>query len=398
MGGRPSVPQTFNTQPKGIYLTRLKREEVPLVKNYFELDDDEDLHVLTHSRLSEVWDWMHRDLRSLWCDYIYREYEYQAFPLERFVFLHRSHTLFKIDYKVDIISEMLASDDSQLDMTFIKSITSAAIFSYLNALLVYCNHEMITWYRQYSAPFEQENIQNVAAYLASLITIQKTGEILVSDFRTWLWMQVLLTDVLGSVANIAYGFLNPNTTLSLLPLPSENKSRTLLDVSHVLLLRSKMVLEERISWRLLFSTRAHGDSFATLVKKIIRQGPTVFVMKDHNGCVFGGYASTSWTVSPNFYGDGRCFLFTLYPEINMYHSSGLNDHYMYLNVNQRAMPNGIGMGGQKYFWGLWLDSDFGSGKTENTCSTFFDYKCLSETNEFKIAELEVWGVGGFSPI
>lgn len=36
---------------------------------------------------------------------------------------------------------------------------------------------------------------------------------------------------------------------------------------------------------------------------IIDKGPSVIVIKDVDGYVFGGFASTSWTISPQFGGN-----------------------------------------------------------------------------------------------
>lgn len=64
-----------------------------------------------------------------------------------------------------------------------------------------------------------------------------------------------------------------------------------------------------------------------------------------DGYVFGGFASDEWHTSSVWFGDSRCFLFTLYPKMAVYLSTGLNDHYQYLNQNQKTMPNGLVCGG-----------------------------------------------------
>lgn len=33
------------------------------------------------------------------------------------------------------------------------------------------------------------------------------------------------------------------------------------------------------------------------------QGPSVIIVEDSNGYIFGGYAPSSWNLSPNFIGD-----------------------------------------------------------------------------------------------
>lgn len=40
-------------------------------------------------------------------------------------------------------------------------------------------------------------------------------------------------------------------------------------------------------------------------------------------------------------GDSRCFLFTVFPRLRVYSTTGYNQHFMYLNQNQQTMPNGL---------------------------------------------------------
>ena len=67
------------------------------------------------------------------------------------------------------------------------------------------------------------------------------------------------------------------------------------------------------------------------------------MIKDKEGHVFGGFAPFSWVLGPNFFGDSRSYLFTLYPKMNMFPSTNFNSNYQYVNINQQTMPNGLGM-------------------------------------------------------
>jgi hypothetical protein len=51
------------------------------------------------------------------------------------------------------------------------------------------------------------------------------------------------------------------------------------------------------------------------------------------------------------------------------------------------------MGGQFKYWGLWLDSEYGIGECSETCTTYKNYIQLAATKNFKIRNIEVWGVG-----
>ncbi|KAG8012420.1 TLD domain-containing protein 1 [Nibea albiflora] len=93
-------------------------------------------------------------------------------------------------------------------------------------------------------------------------------------------------------------------------------------------------------------------------------------------------------------GDSRCFLFTVSPSLRVYTATGYNQHFMYLNQNQQTMPNGLGMGGQHHYFGLWLDSNFGCGhsRARPKCTTYGSPQ-LSGEEDFTIDSLEVWAVG-----
>ncbi|XP_035769356.1 MTOR-associated protein MEAK7 [Neolamprologus brichardi] len=147
-------------------------------------------------------------------------------------------------------------------------------------------------------------------------------------------------------------------------------------------------------WRLVFSTQLHGESFTRMVAGLMKQGPTLLLIRDTKGQVFGGFASHTWEVKPQFQGDSRCFLFTVSPKLRVYTATGYNQHFMYLNQNQQTMPNGLGMGGQHGYFGLWLDSDFGRGhsRARPKCTTYGSPQ-LSGDEDFTLDSVEVWAVG-----
>ena len=77
------------------------------------------------------------------------------------------------------------------------------------------------------------------------------------------------------------------------------------------------------------------------------------------GNVFGGFATDSWRLGPKFYGKPESFLFQLSPTVGVFDSTPFNSNYQYFNLKQKTMPNGLGMGGQLEYFGLWIDSEFG---------------------------------------
>lgn len=75
--------------------------------------------------------------------------------------------------------------------------------------------------------------------------------------------------------------------------------------------------------------------------RIMDQGPSVIIIEDTNGAVFGGFAANTWTLGPKFVGNDAAFLFTLRPKMRCFPTTGYNDHYQYLNLHQQTMPNGL---------------------------------------------------------
>lgn len=78
---------------------------------------------------------------------------------------------------------------------------------------------------------------------------------------------------------------------------------SILDVLSVIYLSSHLAAEHRHRWRLLFSTQLHGQSFSQLCSHITNQGPSLLVLEDRDGHVFGGFASCSWEIKPQFQGE-----------------------------------------------------------------------------------------------
>merc|ERR1712179_350673 len=167
--------------------------------------------------------------------------------------------------------------------------------------------------------------------------------------------------------------------------------KTSLTIHQIMFLNVNLPHEMRHLWRPLFNTDVHGESFSKFTGCISNQGPTVIVIWDDEGNVFGGFATDSWKMGPKFCGKPETFLFHLNPKMNIYDSTPFNTNYQYFNLKQKTMPNGLGMGGQLEYFGFWIDHEFGIVKTSPSCSTYHSPQ-LGET-EGKIRGLEVFGVG-----
>ncbi|KAF2359315.1 TLDc domain [Trinorchestia longiramus] len=166
-----------------------------------------------------------------------------------------------------------------------------------------------------------------------------------------------------------------------------------LSSSEVLLLNTSLPLQLRCQWRLLFSNHMHGDSFSLLMKQIVGAGPSLVVVEDEDGNKFGGFASASWEVRPQFHGTAESFLFSLQPYAGVYRSTGYNSNYQYLNyLHNNTMPNGLGMGGREELFGLFLSYDFGECTVAPSCTTFAS-PALCPNLTPRVSRLVVWGVG-----
>lgn len=75
------------------------------------------------------------------------------------------------------------------------------------------------------------------------------------------------------------------------------------DISQMLFINSNLPNDYRSKWRFLFSSQIHGESFSTFMGRIVDQGPSVIIIEDTNGAVFGGFAPESWTYAPKFCGN-----------------------------------------------------------------------------------------------
>lgn len=269
--------------------------------------------------------------------------------------------------------------------------------SYLTGVERRKTREYLSWHGRMNGSAKKQNIFAVATNWCSDIS-PSDGQVAIEQLEQWLHscgiLSCLHREELGILFNLEQDEEEEVGMLPLLMNPEAlGVSHSILDSAHILHLNFLLPQNYQREWRFLFSTKCHGESFSMLLGKILDKGPTVIVVADENDFVFGGFASESWSLSPKFQGDVKCFLFTLQPEVKVFLPTGYNDHYMYLNYHQQSMPNGLGMGGQFRYWGLWLDSEFGHGECANVCTTYKNYAMLSSNKKFSVRHLEIWGVG-----
>ena len=87
------------------------------------------------------------------------------------------------------------------------------------------------------------------------------------------------------------------------PLIRENFEANLLDLSSLMFLNNFLPTEVRGKLYPLFSSSHHGESFSMFCKQLVAaQGPTLIVVQDTDGNVFGGFAAEKWQYGPKFKG------------------------------------------------------------------------------------------------
>ncbi|EFA76607.1 hypothetical protein PPL_09912 [Heterostelium album PN500] len=155
----------------------------------------------------------------------------------------------------------------------------------------------------------------------------------------------------------------------------------------------------RGEWQLLFSSTRNGHSYNRFCTHVTDKGSTIVIIKDDGGHIFGGFADEVWkTKFPKFYGNERCFVFSINPKLEVYRPTGIDRNFQYLNEGTTTLYNGVGMGGVQYLFGWSIDETFDYGESkgsedgETEKSSTFGNPSLSHTKDFKCVYVEVWMV------
>ncbi|GMF25587.1 unnamed protein product [Phytophthora fragariaefolia] len=175
--------------------------------------------------------------------------------------------------------------------------------------------------------------------------------------------------------------------------PEDYKSK-LMDPSSILTLEqiayidhSLPITSQLCRWFQIYSIEANGSSLETLLILAKKQSPTLLVVKDAEGNVFGGFASDEWHRAFHYYGTGESFLFTFANSSTAggfmkYQWSRKNSYFMLCSDESLIM----GGGGN---FGLFLDSDLSRG-TSGACETY-NSPPLTTSQEFSCVHVELWG-------
>ncbi|KAG2501261.1 hypothetical protein HYH03_001068 [Edaphochlamys debaryana] len=158
-------------------------------------------------------------------------------------------------------------------------------------------------------------------------------------------------------------------------------------------LGSRLPPVQRKEWRLLFSSQRDGKSFNTFFGRVsATPGPTLTLVRDKGGALFGGYASCPWVKSGNFFGDVSSFLFTLEPALQVFPATGVNDNYQWCGVGFSQLPSGLGFGGAagaRGHFALYVEPSLDEGMSR-PIATYGLTKSLASDQVFQIDTLECW--------
>ncbi|KAJ4977842.1 hypothetical protein NE237_008622 [Protea cynaroides] len=225
--------------------------------------------------------------------------------------------------------------------------------------------------------------------------VEECGEKSMSfeDFKSWCSLLPSVRKFLGSL------LMPPDPGRQGLQVPhllhSESKDYDfpVLRKEYAWLIGGALSQHELGDWKLLYHSAIDGLSFITFLGNIQNgEGPTVLIIKDKKGYIYGGYASQPWERRSDFYGDMRSFLFQLYPQASIFRPTGANSNLQWCAVNfsSESIPNGLGFGGRVNHFGLFVSASFDQGHTF-TCSTFGS-PCLSGENQVCPKVIECWGI------
>ncbi|CAI5745553.1 unnamed protein product [Peronospora destructor] len=214
------------------------------------------------------------------------------------------------------------------------------------------------------------------------------------DFVRWIGAQfpLLYTIFMSWMARKSFESL----TKSSYEMPRLSHRSAILARSHFVAL-STVTTSMQTSLSRLYTSLQDGLSFNRLSYHILGySGPTLTVIQDAEGAVFGMFCDTEWKESSRYYGGNGCFLFRMEPEINIYRvsASGSNENYMYLNSKGFALPRGLGIGGSTKKFRLFLSEDLDEHSYTTSQCLSFEPGRLSSSEQFMVGAIEVWGCGG----
>ncbi|EER20705.1 Oxidation resistance protein, putative [Perkinsus marinus ATCC 50983] len=146
-------------------------------------------------------------------------------------------------------------------------------------------------------------------------------------------------------------------------------------------------------WTLSYSPKVHGISLEYFYRHMERMPcPSILLIKDTEGTVFGALCMAQWRKSGKFCGNGESWVFTFgkhgYEKgsITVYPWSSKNEFFQY-GDERRLVIGGGGKSGQSAIciYDSWLRGSTGNCLTYNSAP-------LASSEDFIIQDVEVWSL------
>lgn len=213
------------------------------------------------------------------------------------------------------------------------------------------------------------------------------------DFKEWCNLVPSLKKFLGSLLSSPITGISGRQIPELLYSENINPSLLIMRKEYAWHIAGALQQEEAQVWALLYHNSVHGLSFNTFMGNLgVGRGPSILLVKDKEGYIYGGYASQPWERHSSFYGDMKSFLFSIFPRAALYRPTGANGNMQWcaMNFMSTSVPNGLGFGGQVNHFGLFLSESFDWGHSFE--SVTYKGPRLSKTATIFPEVIECWGV------
>ncbi|PVZ97794.1 hypothetical protein BB558_005164 [Smittium angustum] len=309
------------------------------------------------------------------------------------------------------------------DSSFFYSITKKLVFEFLQLI----EAENNTFGEQSELTFEQN-------YIKWKDTLTKPTQIGYNDFSYWwrkspkittLFKQAFLNILLiGYQPSLVDLELITSLRKGSILCPSISNKNTIFKKARLMdpyigwFIQRELPRNSRHEWQCIYSSASDGHSWNSFVKSIENiESILVLVSVNSNrkintgSSIVGAYFDEKLSKFPSWKGNKNSLLFSFNQvpfsdecSLNsdssweeflkcaaVYHTSGINENYQYFNYGTSTLPNGLGMGGQLNYFGLWIDSSFSTGHSFST-ATFANSNPLTPSNEFTFESIEVYSV------
>ena len=185
-----------------------------------------------------------------------------------------------VSHLTDLLRQKLSSLSSEANATESLPVSVLDVESWLNS----CNLALRIFEIGFAFCFYQQEIR------------QDTASSDIRHYLGWDSSDASAGNSQGSTERLLIPIKTPH------PIFRESFGSKLLDQTSLMLLNSYLPSESRGKLYPLFSSVHHGESFSTFCKQLMDKGPTLVVVRDTGGNVFGGFAAESWRYNPQFTG------------------------------------------------------------------------------------------------